>query len=296
MSNSKETEVSPQTPFIEKLKHRWHATDSMAGIGLDPDLDKIPEFIWEKVGGKDNMSAGVTVFNRLVIEATHPFVCAYKLQKGFYQGPEGEKALEATVKLIRDTDPSILIIYDGKIGDIENTALQYRKYLFDELGVDAVLVNPYMGSSAVLPFANRPDKGVIVLCRTSNPEAEEIQGLRLENGKQVWQVVLDRCVNEWNTHHNIVACLSTTFPQDLINIRQTIGDMPVLLAGVGEQGGNLDITLPHVLDSQGYGSIVSSSRSIIFAQLLPGETHTQAIARAAVNLRDTLKQTKYASQ
>lgn len=296
MFNLKETEILSQTPFIEKLKHRWHATDSMAGVGLDPDLDKIPEFIWEKVGGKDNMSAGVTVFNRLVIEATHPFVCAYKLQKGFYQGPEGEKALEATVKLIRDTDPSILIIYDGKIGDIENTALQYRKYLFDQLGVDAVLVNPYMGSSAVLPFTERPDKGVIVLCRTSNPEAEEIQGLQLGNGGQVWQVVLDKCVNEWNAHQNIVACLSATFPQDLVNIRQKIGDIPVLLAGVGAQGGNLDITLPHVLDSQGYGNIVSSSRSIIFAQPLPGETHAQAIAKAAVNLRDTLRQTKYASQ
>lgn len=296
MFNLKETEILFQTPFIEKLRHRWHTTDSMAGVGLDPDLDKIPEFIWEKVGGKDNISAGVTVFNRLVVEATHPFVCAYKLQKGFYQGPEGEKALEATVKLIRNTDPSILIIYDGKIGDIENTALQYRKYLFDQLGVDALLVNPYMGSSAVLPFAERPDKGVIVLCRTSNPEAEEVQGLRLEDGRQVWQVALDKCVNEWNTHQNIVACLSATFPQDLVNIRQTIGDIPVLLAGVGAQGGNLNITLPHVLDSQGYGSIISSSRSIIFAPPLPGETHTQAITKAAVNLRDNLRRAKNASQ
>lgn len=296
MSNLKETETLPQITFIEKLRHRWYTTDSIAAVGLDPDLDKIPEFIWEKVGGKNNISRSIIAFNRLVIEATHPFVCAYKLQRGFYQGPESEKALEVTVKSIRGVDPSILIIYDGKIGDIENTALQYRKYLFDELGVDALLVNPYMGSAAVLPFSERPDKGVIVLCRTSNPEAEEIQGLRLENGKQVWQAVLDRCVNEWNANQNIVVCLSATFPQDLVNIRQTIGDMPVLLAGVGTQGGNLDITLPHVLDSQGYGSIVSSSRSIIFAQPSSNETHMQAITKAAVSLRDSLRQTKYASQ
>ncbi|OGY17367.1 MAG: orotidine 5'-phosphate decarboxylase [Candidatus Chisholmbacteria bacterium RIFCSPHIGHO2_01_FULL_48_12] len=296
MFNPKETEVSPQAPFIERLNRRWRITDSMAGVGLDPDLGKIPEFIWKQVGRKNNIAKGIVAFNRLVIEATHPFVCAYKLQKGFYQGSEGEKALEATVKLIRSTDPSILVIYDGKIGDIENTAVKYREYLFDELEVDALLINPYMGSSAVLPFAERPDKGVIVLCRTSNPEAEQIQGLRLDNGKQVWQVVLDRCANEWNTHQNIIACLSATFPQDLENIRRTIGDIPILLAGVGTQGGSLSTSLPHVLDSQGYGVIVSSSRSIIFAQPLPEETHAHAITRAVINLRANLRQSKHASQ
>lgn len=296
MSKLKETEIPSSTPFIEKLNHRWRTTNSMAGVGLDPDLDKIPEFIWKEVGGRNNVFKGITNFNHLVIEATHPFVCAYKLQKGFYQGPEGEKALEATVKLIRNADPGILIIYDGKIGDIENTAFQYRKYLFDELGVDAVLVNPYMGSSTVLPFSERPDKGVIVLCRTSNPEAEEIQGLQLDNGKQLWQAVLDKCVNEWNTHQNIVTCLSATFPQDLVNIRQKIGDMPVLLAGVGTQGGNLEIALPHVIDRRGYGTIVSSSRAIIFAQPSEEETYMQAITKAVVSLKNSLKQGKHASQ
>ncbi len=296
MFNPKETEISPKTPFIERLKHRWYTTDSMAGVGLDPDLDKIPEFIWKEVGGRENISEGIIAFNRLVIEATHPFVCAYKLQKGFYQGQEGEKALQTTVELIKDTDPSILIVYDGKIGDIENTMLQYRRYLFDQLGVDALLVNPYMGSSAVLPVADRPEKGVIVLCRTSNPEAEQIQGLRLDNGKQVWQVVLDRCLNEWNVHQNIIACLSATFPQDLVDIRQTIGDMPVLLAGIGAQGGNLEAAIPHVIDTHGYGIIVFSSRSIIFSHSLPDETHAQTMARAAANLRDSLRQTKDASQ
>ncbi|MBI4035810.1 orotidine-5'-phosphate decarboxylase [Candidatus Daviesbacteria bacterium] len=203
--------------------------------------------------------------NQKVIDATFDLVCAYKPNSAFYEaeGIKGLETLKKTVQYIKEKSPEIPIILDAKRGDIGNTNEAYVVAAFNELGVDAITVHPYLGKEALQPFLDRTDKGIIILVKTSNPGAGEFQDLEVE-GKPLYQVVAEH-VREWNTNGNCAVVVGATYPEELKIVREIIGDAPILVPGVGTQGGDLSATLKNGLNSKKQGLIINSSRGIILA-------------------------------
>lgn len=233
--------------FLEKLKNKWEQGKFVC-VGLDPTLEDIFQF------------------NKSIIDQTQDLVCAYKPNSAFYESwnIEGRKALEETVKYLKEKFPDIALIFDAKRGDIGNTNEGYVKDIFDNLGFDAVTVSPYLGKESLQPFLDRTEKTSIVLVKTSNPGAGEFQNLQID-GKPLYQVVAEH-VKEWNTNGNLAVVVGATYPEELKAVREIVGDMPILVPGVGSQGGNdLQSVLKNGLNSTKEGLIISSSRGIIFA-------------------------------
>jgi orotidine-5'-phosphate decarboxylase len=181
------------------------------------------------------------------------------------QGEEGIRALEQTAAYLRQHHPDILTICDAKRADIGSTNRGYVHSIFDRMGFDAVTLNPYVGREALLPFLERQDKGCIILCRTSNPGAGELQDLTL-NGKPLWQIVAERTSCEWNAYGNCMLVAGATYPDELKRIRTLVGEMTLLVPGIGEQGGDVERTVRAGLNAQGKGLIINSSRGIIFSE------------------------------
>ncbi len=257
--------------FIEKLLKCAHSNNSLLCIGLDPDPELMPE--------------GVSVldFNRAIIEATYDLVCAYKPNLAFYEamGVEGIRALAATVASMPDTIP---VIGDAKRGDIGNTARAYAAALFEGFGFDAVTVNPYLGGDSLEPFIEYEDKGVFVLCRTSNPGSADLQDLKVGK-KPLFEVVAKKAI-EWNKYGNIGLVVGATFPDDLKRVRKICPDMPILIPGVGKQGGDLAAAVRNGVDANKEKAIINSSRGIIFAS--KGRDFAEAARRAAIETRDEI--------
>jgi orotidine-5'-phosphate decarboxylase len=222
-------------------------------------------------------------FNRAIIDATKDLVCAYKPNLSFYeaQGSRGIIALEATVAHIRDTAPGVIVIGDGKRGDIGSSNTQYAKALFDTWEFDAATVNGYAGVEALQPFLDYADRGIIVLCRTSNQGARELQDQALGgNGKRLFEHVAESAVR-WDRNGNIGLVVGATYPEDLARVRAIAPDMPILLPGVGAQEGSLRASVLGGVDASGRNLIVSSSRGITYASNKPAEF--EDAARDAAN-------------
>ncbi|MEK7616453.1 MAG: orotidine-5'-phosphate decarboxylase [Patescibacteria group bacterium] len=230
--------------FLDKLKAKWDEGKFVC-VGLDKASFE---------------------FNKSIIDQTADIVCAYKLNSAFYEaeGLEGIEGLEETVKYIHEKHPDILIILDAKRGDIGATNEAYVKAIFDDLGVDGVTVHPYLGRESLEPFLKRSEKGIIVLVKTSNPGAGEFQDLKTDD-KPLYQVIAEHVVS-WNTNGNCVVVCGATYPEELGKVRAIVGDMPILVPGIGAQGGDLRTTIKNGLDSNRQGLIISSSRGIIFAE------------------------------
>lgn len=246
-------------PVIDKYNRRAGAANSLLCVGLDSDYARLPErFLAEDVPQ--------FAFNRWIIEQTHPYAAAYKPNIAFYEarGVEGLRALELTQDYLRAQHPDILTICDAKRADIGSTNQGYVTAIFDHLGFDAVTLNPYLGREALAPFLDRADKGCILLCRTSNPGAGELQDLPID-GLPLWLVIAQRVAADWNAHGNCMLVAGATYPDELRRIRATVGDMVLLVPGIGAQGGDVDATVRAGLDSAGRGMIINSSRGIIFA-------------------------------
>ncbi|MBI2039823.1 orotidine-5'-phosphate decarboxylase [Candidatus Microgenomates bacterium] len=209
--------------------------------------------------------------NKSVIDQTFDLVCAYKPNSAFYEaaGAKGWESLKQTINYVHQKDSSIPVILDAKRGDIGNTNEEYTKAAFDGLGVDAVTVHPYLGKESLEPFLKRSDRGVLVLVKTSNPGAGEFQDLKIE-GKPLYQVVAEH-VKSWNTNNNVGVVVGATYPEELKKAREIVGDMPILIPGIGAQGGEVNM-LKNGLDSNRAGIIVSSSRAIILADNPRGAT------------------------
>lgn len=247
--------------FIDKLKKKW-AEGKFVCIGLDSDFAKLPASV-----KTESVEESIFNFNKEVIDQTHDLILCYKPQSAFYEayGVDGLKALEKTVKYIHQTYPDIPVILDAKRADIASTNQGYIKAYFDNLGFDAITVNPYLGKEAMQPFLDRKDKGIIVLVKTSNPGAGEFQNLELKDGKALYQKIAENVAKEWNYNNNCGVVVGATYPEELSVVRKIIGDMPILVPGIGAQGGDLEATLRNGLDSNKQGLIISSSRGIIFA-------------------------------
>jgi orotidine-5'-phosphate decarboxylase len=261
--------------FLEKLHIASHRNGSLLCIGLDPDPSLMPE------------KTGILKFNRAIIEATSDLVCAYKLNFAFYDalGGQGISTLKQTIK---DVPEDIPVIGDAKRGDIGNTARAYAKAIFESLSCDAATVNPYLGFDSVAPFIEYRDKGIFILCRTSNPGAEDFQSLRCEEGagsRRLFQIVAHKA-SQWNTHGNIGLVVGATYPEELKLIREAHPTMPLLIPGIGAQGGDLALAVGYGVDARGERAIINSSRQVIYAS--HQKDFAQAARRVASLLRDQI--------
>ncbi|NCN58793.1 orotidine-5'-phosphate decarboxylase [Candidatus Roizmanbacteria bacterium CG22_combo_CG10-13_8_21_14_all_38_20] len=254
--------------FIEKYKKIVRKNNSVLCVGLDSDIGKLPDKY-------KNKQYPQFAFNKCIIDQTHDLVCAYKPNSAFYEakGVEGMAELKMTVDYLKSKYPDIVTILDAKRADIGNTNKGYVEYIFDYLGFDGVTVNPYLGQEALEPFLDRQDKGIIVLCKTSNPGSGEFQDLRTDK-KKLYQVVAENVVNDWNKNSNCLLVVGATYPAELTKIRKIAGDMVFLIPGVGEQGGDVEKTVKAGINSTGDGVIINLARKIIFADN-PRETATK---------------------
>lgn len=205
-------------------------------------------------------------FNKKIIDETHDLVCAYKPNSAFYEarGDVGIRELKKTMEYLQKNHPEIVTIDDAKRADIGNTNEGYVKSIFDWLGFDAVTLHPYLGREALQPFLDRKDKGCIILCRTSNPGAGELQDLE-SDGKPVWQIVAEKVKDDWNKNNNCLLVVGATYPEEMRIIRKIVGDMTFLVPGIGAQGGNVKDAVTAGLNSKKAGMIINSSRAIIYA-------------------------------
>lgn len=285
---------APAASGVEKIRKRWLEIDSMAGVGIDPDVYKIPDEIWNEVGGRSNIADGMLLFNQRIIDSTAEYVVDYKVNSNFFQGELGRRALAGTFDYIKANHPNILRVCDGKFADVGHTANKIAEEIFGELDADAVLLNPYMGFDAIEPFVKWRDKLVVLCVNTSNPSAQEVQELTLADGNPLWRHILRESMDSWNYNGNILPVLSATHKENLLGIREVVGDMPILLAGVGTQGGSLKESVPICLDSNDYGLMVSASRAILYPERNADETLHEASRRSIQDLRTSINLAKAA--
>ncbi len=264
--------------FMEKLDTCVSKNDSLLCVGLDPDISKLPE-------GHNQYS-----FNKAIIDATHDLVCSYKPNPAFYEalGAEGVANLEKTCNYIKQKYPGIPIILDCKRGDIGNTNAAYAGAVFEFMTADAATVHPYFGKESLIPFLEYKDKGIIVMCKSSNAGGGEFQDLQLSDMK-LYEYIAHQVVTEWNIHNNCMLMVGATYPAELATVRKIAGpDMQILVPGIGVQQGNIEEMLKAGLNSEGLGLIINSSREIIFAS---GGTDFIVAARAkAIEVRKRINQ------
>jgi orotidine-5'-phosphate decarboxylase len=269
--------------FAERLVRAQKTSDSLVCVGLDPDPAKLPRDLLLVNHALFKDGAPLYAFNRRIVDATAGMAAAYKPQIAFYSALGAEDQLLASIRYIRERAPSALVILDAKRSDIGNTAEAYAEEAFDRYGADAVTVNPYMGEDSVRPFLARPDRGAILLCRTSNPGAKDFQDL-LVDGLPLYRRVAERAAGHWNEHRNLMLVVGATYPREMADLRRAHPEVSFLVPGIGAQGGDLEATLAAGLDADGAGLLISSSRNIIYA----GGGSSKAIGEAAAQLRTAI--------
>ena len=266
--------------FADRLQAAWKTTNSLVCVGLDPEPKKFPDPFRDAPGG-------IFEFNKAIVDATRDLVCAYKPQFAHYAAHAAENQLEHTIDYIKATAPNAIVILDSKRGDIGSTAEQYAHEAFERYGADAVTVNPYLGRDSVEPFLKHSDKGVIILCRTSNPGAKDLQDLDV-GGRKLYEHVADVVSKEWNKERNCMIVVGATYPDELAAIRARTGDLPFLVPGVGAQGGDVAKVMAKGKTAAGTGLVISSSRAILYAS--SGDDFAEAARKAAMDLRDSINQ------
>ena len=261
--------------FLEKLAKTSLKNKSLLCVGLDPDPALMPEKI------------GVFEFNKAIIDATADFVCAYKPNIAFYEAM-GHNAVEELHETIAYIPKEIPVIIDAKRGDIGNTAKAYARSLFDRFNADAITASPYLGYDSLEPFIERRDRGVFILCRTSNPGTADFQSLPVGKDKKLLYEVVAEKVNEWNKYGNLGLVVGATYPEELKIIRHRYPQMPLLIPGVGTQGGELEQVVKYGVDKGRQRTVINSSRQIIYASR--GKDFAIAAAKAAREMRDRINE------
>ena len=283
--------------FIDDLRKKWDEGKFVC-VGLDSEFNKIPGHIRGEMNlfeisnrfptdrAQELITNTLFDFNRSIIDATYGIVCAYKPNDSFYAklGDAGTSALRKTIA--QASLRGVPVIWDAKFGDIGSSNEGYATEAFRLNNADTVTVNPYLGDEAYGPFLDYVDKGIIFLVHTSNPGSKSIQDQKLANGKFVYEHVAE-LVKKWNYNGNCCAVVGATFPEQMRGIRKILGDdIPILIPGVGAQGGDVEAAIKNGIDSRGTGIIINSSRGIIFAS--GGEDFAEAAAREAKNLNDQI--------
>lgn len=265
--------------FTDKLEQAWQTQQSLLMVGLDPDIARMPaplasapDALWQ--------------FCKGIVDATAPYVCGFKPQIAHFSAIGAEDVLQDICHYIRDQHPSLPLVLDAKRGDIGSTAERYAIEAFDRYQADAVTINPYMGKDSADPYLDRKDKGVIVLCRTSNPGGSDLQSLVVD-GEPLYLRVARLVAEQWNEHGQCGLVVGATFPNELRQVRQCVGnDMPLLVPGIGAQGGDVLATCQAGCDSKGTGMMINSSRAVLYAG--SGEDWLERSAMAAQATRDEI--------
>lgn len=278
------------SPFLEKLLHAARARRSLLCVGLDPDPALLPPSLLDGQAVPD----AIIAFNRAIIEATADLVCAYKPNLAFYEAL-GRRAFEVLAETLAVIPGDVVTIADAKRGDIGNTARMYARALFDTLGCDAVTANPYLGYDALEPFLAYQDRGVFVLCRTSNPGASDVQDLQvLAEGaapRPLYEHVAE-LVNRWNERGNCGLVVGATYPRELRRVREICPHVPILIPGIGAQAGDLEAAVQAGVDASGELAVINASRSVLYASR--GEDFAAAARAAARALRDAINRARRA--
>jgi orotidine-5'-phosphate decarboxylase len=258
---------TPQN-FAARLELAQKVSAGLLCVGLDPDLEKFPKDIFAespKTASSQSVNAAVLAFNQRIIDATCQITAAYKPQSAFYAAIAAEEALTATIRYIRERAPHALVIFDGKRNDIGNTAEAYARESFDRYAADAATVNPYMGEDSIRPFLIRPDRGAVLLCRTSNAGGKDFQDLNVD-GAPLYMQVARRAARDWNAHGNLMLVVGATNPTEMASLRKAHPELTFLVPGIGAQGGDLEAILAAGLNADGAGLLISASRSINYAE------------------------------
>ena len=268
--------------FNQQLQSAWASQGSMLCVGFDPDPKRLPPSLQGK-------PEGIFEFCREIADATADLVCAFKPQFAYFASQRAETQLEKLISHLKDKYPHIPVILDSKRGDIGSTADHYALEAFERYGADAVTVNPYMGFDTIEPYLKHAGKGVIVLCRTSNPGGSDLQFLNVDSGVPLYLHVAKLAAQKWNSSGQISLVVGATFPEEIAKVRAIVGDMSLLIPGIGAQGGDIDATVNagRIAGAPGTGMIINSSRAILYAS--SGADFAQAARAVAQSTRDALR-------
>jgi orotidine-5'-phosphate decarboxylase len=268
--------------FFALLAGASAANDSLVCVGLDPEPERFPAALRGR-------PRSILEFNRAIVDATADLACAYKPQVAHYAALGAEEELLETIRYINARAPGVPVILDSKRGDIGSTAEKYAREAFERYGADAVTVNPYLGRDSAEPFLQYADKGIVILCRTSNAGAREFQDLDV-GGRRLYQVVAENVAREWNSRGNCLLVVGATYPEELADVRARTGDMTFLVPGVGAQGGDVERAVRAGRRADGAGLVITSSRGILYAS--GGEDFAAAARRATLELRDAINRAR----
>ena len=274
---------SSSNTFTQQLQSAWASQGSMLCVGFDPDPKRLPAVFQGK-------PEGIYEFCREIADATADAVCSFKPQFAYFASQRAEAQLEKLTRYLKDKYPHIPVILDSKRGDIGSTADHYALEAFERYGADAVTVNPYMGFDTIEPYLKHAGKGVIVLCRTSNPGGSDLQFLNVSpNGEPLYLHVAKLAAQKWNASGQISLVVGATFPEEIAKVRAIVGEMPLLIPGIGAQGGDIDATVKagNIANQPGKGMMINSSRAILYAS--SGNDFAEAARKVAISTRDALR-------
>jgi len=271
--------------FTEQLAGAWQNNNSLLCVGLDPDPAKFPAHL------KDQPDA-IFRFCAEIADATADLACAFKPQIAYFAARRAEDQLEALIAHIHEKHPGVPVILDAKRGDIGSTAEQYAIEAFERYQADAVTVNPYMGRDSVEPWLAYKDKGVILLCRTSNPGGSDLQFQKVgAGGTALYELVAEKVAKEWNTTGQCALVVGATFPGEIARVREIVGDLPLLVPGIGAQGGDIEATVKAGKTAAGTGLMINSSRAILYAS--KGGDFAAAARQVALETRDAINRYRH---
>jgi orotidine-5'-phosphate decarboxylase len=274
---------SRSNTFTQQLQSAWASQGSMLCVGFDPDPKRLPPDLQGK-------PEGIFEFCRDIADATADLVCAFKPQFAYFASQRAEAQLEKLIRHLKDKYPHIPVILDSKRGDIGSTADHYALEAFERYGADAITVNPYMGFDTIEPYLKHTGKGVIVLCRTSNPGGSDLQFLNVSpGGAPLYLHVAKLAATQWNNSGQISLVVGATFPEEIAKVRAIVGEMPLLIPGIGAQGGDIKATVNagSIAGKPGTGMIINSSRAILYAS--SGNDFAQAARKVGQTTRDALR-------
>jgi orotidine-5'-phosphate decarboxylase len=282
------TPATTTSSFLDKVRSRWHDGRTLLCVGLDLELERLPT-----ARETNGVEEAFYRFNAAIVDATADLVCAYKPNAAFYErhGAAGWNALARTIAYVHANHPDVPVLLDAKRGDIGPTARAYADAIFDGLNADAVTLHPYLGGDALQPFLRRADRGCFILAHTSNPGAVEFQDLTVRGAdgaeEPLYLAVARTVARQWNVNGNCALVVGATYPEQLRAVREAVGDLPLLIPGIGAQGGDLAAVVGAGQDSQGAGLLISASRSITYAS--GGADFAEAARHTAQRLRDEIE-------
>ena len=268
----------PTVTFIDKLKARWRSADSLLCVGLDPDPTRFPAHLRDR-------DDAIFAFCAAIADATAAYACAFKPQVAYFASARAEDQLESLVAHLRRQHPQVPVVLDAKRGDIGATAEHYAREAFERYGADAVTLSPFMGRDSIEPFTAYADRGIFVLCRTSNPGGDDLQMLEVA-GERLYERVARLAAQTWNRGGQLGLVVGATYPAELARVRAIVGELPLLVPGIGAQGGDVQASVVAGQTGDGTGMLVNSSRAILYAGA--GEDFAQAAAAAAQRTRDEI--------